>query len=78
MDEYNTGMDPEVKRYFRKIISSLSYGLMWLMAVVTAGIFFHLAEISGGVMWYNLVFYGLALITFLLLLRCLYRVWGGK
>ena len=78
MDEYNTGMDPEVKRYFRKIISSLSFGLLWLMAVVTAGIFFHLGEVGDGMKWYNLVFYGAMVLTFVLLMRYLYRLWKRK
>jgi hypothetical protein len=42
MDEYNTGMDPEVKQYFRKIVKSFTAGLIWMIAVSTAGIFFRL------------------------------------
>src|ERR1041385_1643958 len=37
------GMDPEVKKYFRKIVYSFSYGMLWLTANVTAGIYFGLA-----------------------------------
>ena len=78
MDEYNTGMDPEVKRYFRKIISSLSMGLLWLMATATAGIFFHLGHVADGIRWYNILFYVLVLASFLLLIRHLYRLWGSS
>ena len=56
MDEYNSGMDPEVKRYFRKIINSFSAGLLWLVVIATAGIFFRLGEMGHGIHWYNIVF----------------------
>lgn len=75
MDEYNRGMGPEVTRYFRKIINSFSYGMMWLIAMATAGLFFGLALPEGGVQWYNIVFYLLALATLFLLIRYLYRTW---
>ena len=76
MDEYNSGMDPEVRRYFKKISSSLSVGLLWLLGIATAGIFFHLGDISEGVRWYNLLFYGLSIVTLILLIRYLYNTWG--
>ena len=74
--EQQGGMDPEVKRYFRKIINSFSYGLLWLMAMVTAGLFFKLGIIEDGVQWYHFLFYGLVLVTFVLLIRYLYRLWS--
>ena len=75
MDEYNSGMDPEVRKYFGKIIRSFFWFLAWLMAVVTAGLFFKLGEINNGLKWYNLVFYFLAAISFILLVRRLYHTW---
>jgi len=78
MDEYNSGMDPEVSRYFRKILNSFSVALFWLLSVATAGLFFGLALVRNGLRWYNLLFYALFLLTFGLLLRYLYRVWGKK
>ena len=36
------GWDPEVKRYLKKIIQTISWGLLWLMAGVTGGIYFEL------------------------------------
>lgn len=73
--EHQNGFDPEVKRYFRKIINSFSFSLLWLMGIVTAGLFFKLAIVSEGVRWYHFIFYGLVLVTFVLLIRYLYRVW---
>ena len=75
MDEYNTGMDPEVKRYFRKIIRSFSMGLLWLIVISTAGLFFDLGPVYHGVKWYNILFYSLAIISLFALLYYFYRVW---
>lgn len=75
MDEYERGMDPEVKKYFRKIMNSFSAGLLWMMAVATAGIYFRLGLIRNEIAWYTILFYALSLITFLILIRYLYRIW---
>lgn len=75
MDEYNSGMDREVKIYFRKIMTSFSAGLFWLLLAVTAGLFFKLGYLNQGWHWYNGLFYGLLLVSFVMLVRFYYRVW---
>jgi NADH:ubiquinone oxidoreductase subunit 3 (subunit A) len=76
MDEYNTGMDPEVKRYFRKIMKTFSVGLLWMMVTGTAGFFFGLAIIRDGLRWYNLVFYFFFLLTLAAMIFYFYKIWG--
>lgn len=78
MDEYNTGMDPEVKQYFRKIVKSFTAGLVWMMTVFTAGIFFRLGYVRDGARWYNIVFYIFSLVSLFLLLRYLYFLWKDE
>jgi len=78
MDEYNSGMDPEIKRYFRRIINSFSVGLLWLIAVSTLGLFFRLGIVNKGPRWYNVIFYLVFLASFILLIRYYYRVWKKK
>lgn len=78
MDEYNRGMDPEVRQYFRKIMNSFSMGILWLLSMATAGLFFDLAIIHNGVKWYNIVFYGLVLVSFMGLVYYFYKTWGKK
>jgi len=75
MDEYNSGMDPEMKRYFRKILSSFSWGAMWLISVSTLGIFFQLGFVAEGIKWYNILFYIILISSLALLLRYYYRMW---
>ena len=69
------GWDPEVKKYFQKIISSFSFGLMWLMSCVTAGLYFGLAYRKDVPLLYNILFYAGLLLTLFLLLRYYYRLW---
>jgi hypothetical protein len=75
MDEYNSGMDPEMKRYFRKIVNSFSWGALWLISIATLGIFFQLGFVGGGIKWYNVLFYLILMVSLLLLLRYYYKMW---
>ena len=76
MDEFSRGMEPEVKRYFKRIMNSFFIASFWLLAVSTAGLFFQLAYIHDGIKWYNIVFYLLALLSFAWLILYLYRTWS--
>lgn len=78
MDEYNQGWDPEVKRYFRKIVNSFVAFATWLLFIATLGLFLRMAYVIGEWHWHNTVFYSFLLITFSLLLFFLYRVWRKK
>ena len=67
------GWDKEVKTYFRKILSTISWGFIWTMVNLVAGIYFRLAwhpnRIVAG------VFYMFCLISLGFLLRYYYRLW---
>ena len=75
MDEYNSGMDPEIKRLFKKIVQSFSWGALWLLAIATLGIFFQFAIINNGIRWYNIVFYIVFGSSLFLLIRYYYKEW---
>ena len=66
------GSDPEVKKFFLRIINTVSWGLLWLMACATAGLYFQLAYERG---IYTIIFYVLMAITFFLLLRYFFKIW---
>ena len=69
------GWDPEVKKFFRKIISSFSFGLLWLISVVTAGLYFGLAHRDDLPILYNILFYVFLVVSLFALLRYLYKLW---
>ncbi len=78
MDEYNTGMDPEVRRFFRKIMATVGAGLLWIMLMAVAGLYFKLGYFVNGLDWYNGIFYFVFFITLILVLRFLYNVWRRR
>lgn len=69
------GWDPEVKRYFRKIINSFSLGLLWLMSSATAGLYFRLAYRPDIPRVFNILFYAGLALSLGLLLRYYYHTW---
>ena len=75
MDEYNTGMDPEVKIYFRKIMKSFAAGLLWFIVVSTLAFSFKMAYIKEAVSWQNIVFYILLVVTLVAMIYYLLKVW---
>jgi hypothetical protein len=70
------GWDPEVKKYFQKILNTIFVGLLWMVAVATAGIRYELAWQTAEKSSISVyIFYAIAVITFLLLLRYYYKLW---
>ncbi len=73
--QYERGWDPQVKKLFVRILNSVSWGLLWMIACATAGLYFKLGYIDGQPIAYPIIFYTVAFITLLLLLRYLRRTW---
>ena len=69
------GWDPQVRKYFRKILNSIGYGLAWMFACMIAGIYYRLGYAGDHPVWYTLLFYILATVTLLLLVRYLFKTW---
>jgi membrane protein YdbS with pleckstrin-like domain len=78
MDEYNQGMDPEMRKYFWKIVYSFSFGLVWMLTMAMSGLYFRLAIIEVSIRWYNIVFYIVFLSTLILLIRYFFKSWKHK
>jgi len=72
------GWDPEVKKYFIRLINSISLGLLWIMGVLTAGIYYKLAYSNEKPVVCIILFYLLAATTLLLLIRYWYNTWKTK
>ncbi|HWJ29069.1 MAG TPA: hypothetical protein VNS32_21170 [Flavisolibacter sp.] len=77
MDEYNSGMDPELIRYFKKIMNSFSVLILWLLSMATLGLFFGFGIIYNYVHWYNVLFYVIFLASLGGMVYYLYRTWRG-
>ena len=74
----SSGWDTDIKNYFRKIMRTFGLGLLWMLSVATAGIYFRLGELNDGIRWYNILFYILAIVTFVLLIRQLLKLWNTE
>jgi hypothetical protein len=70
------GMDPEVARYFKKILRSLFAFLMWLFINVTVGIYFELAYSKNYSSFIHVLFFGWLVLSLVLLLWYMYKTWG--
>ncbi|MES1198337.1 MAG: hypothetical protein ABUL41_03575 [Chitinophagaceae bacterium] len=69
------GWDPEVKKFFHKILNSIFGGILWLLACATAGIYFQLAYAGTRPLIYTILFYTGMAISLALLIRWLYLTW---
>ena len=74
------GMDKEVKKYFRKILYSISWALILLIAALTFGLYYKLALIGKNPILYNILFYSFFLIGLVCLVYYLVKTWknGGR
>jgi len=70
--------DPEVKKFFLKILNSISLGLFWLMACATAGLYYELGYTNGKPVIYTILFYAGMLISLFFLVRYLYNTWKSN
>lgn len=70
--------DPGVKKFFVKILNSISLTICWMMAAVLAGIYYDLGTANGKPVIYTIIFYVATLLTLLLLIRYLYKTWKSS
>lgn len=70
--------DPGVKKFFVKILNSISLTICWMMAAVLAGIYYELGDANGKPVIYTIIFYVATLLTLLLLIRYLYKTWKSS
>lgn len=67
--------DKDVRKYFRKILYSISWGLIWMVAFIKLGIYNGLAFIDGKPILYNILFYFFISLALAVLIRYYYRTW---
>lgn len=74
MAEKQKNWDPGVKKFFLNILSSVSLGTAWLMTFIMAGIYYELAFFNSKPI-YSVLFYAVMLISLILLVRYLIKIW---
>ncbi|CAN5304141.1 hypothetical protein BH09BAC2_BH09BAC2_04880 [soil metagenome] len=68
-------MEPEVKNFLAKIATSASVAILWLLFNSTVGIGFDMAFFNGTPKLINWIFYLWFVLSFLFLVRYLFRKW---
>lgn len=68
------GWDPDVKRFFVRILNTISLGTLWLMLAVAGGLYFKLAYDTDHPIG-MIIYYIIILVTLFFLIRHLYKIW---
>ncbi|RYY41465.1 MAG: hypothetical protein EOO08_01610 [Chitinophagaceae bacterium] len=76
MDEFDRGMEPEVRRYLKKVLNTLFVGLFWMIFMAFLGLYFGWAIPFGGhVDGFNIAFYILFAVSLAGLVWYYWRIW---
>jgi hypothetical protein len=73
-----SSLEPEVKDFLKKIVSSVFLGLVWLMLSMTFGIYFGFIFIEEKISAANILFYSIFFISFIFLIRFYVKTWKKK
>ncbi len=68
-------MEPEVKEFLRRVITTLSIGLLWMVINSTAGIMYGYAFFEHGIKLGNILFYIWFLASLTMLIWYMYKLW---
>jgi ABC-type glycerol-3-phosphate transport system permease component len=71
-------IDPDVTKYFRRIVRTLTAGLVWMVLQVLGGIMPGYAFVEDRFTWMNALYYLFFLLSLGVLLYYFYRLWGKK
>jgi hypothetical protein len=73
-----SGVEPEVKDFLKRIVSSVFLGLFWLMLSMTFGIYFGFLFISEKISLGNILFYAIFFISLFFLIKFYLKTWKKK
>lgn len=71
-------IEPETRRYLKKIFLTLAYCVSWLFANVVIGLIFEFAYLDEGIAVKNIIYYLVSATLLVLLIRWLVITWGGS
>lgn len=68
-------MEPGIKEFFKRIVTSISLLILWMVINVTLGIKYNLGFFEDHIHWYNIVFYLWLVSSFILLVWIYKKIW---
>ena len=70
-----SGWDPDIKKYFTRLLNAISVALAWLIAVFTAGIYFKLGWMGNYPLIFTILYYAVAVVTLFFVIRYMKGLW---
>lgn len=68
-------MEDETRAFLILIVNSIATVLLWMIANMVVGIYIGFAFFEGSPSWKNIVYYVIAFVTFILLIKRLRNKW---
>jgi hypothetical protein len=68
-------MEPGIREFFKRIVTTLSLLILWMMINLTIGIKYNCAFFETKIHWYNIVFYVWLITSFIALTWFCIKIW---
>ena len=68
-------MEPEIREFFRRIVTSLSLLILWMIINLTLGIKLNFAFFETKIRWYNIAFYIWLTASLVVLIWLCLKIW---
>ena len=73
-----SGMEPEAQEFLKRIVQTVSMGMLFLLLHMTFGLYLNWGFFEGSPTIGNLIYYIVFLASFAGLIYFYYRLWKGK
>jgi hypothetical protein len=73
-----SGMEPEAQEFLKRIVQTVSMGILFLLLHMTFGIYLNWGFFKGSPTIGNIIYYIVFLASFAGLIYFYYRLWKGK
>jgi NADH:ubiquinone oxidoreductase subunit 3 (subunit A) len=71
-------MEPEVRAFLKRILQTISMGMLFLLLHMTFGIYFNWAFFEGSIRLINIIYYIVLLASLAGLIYYYYRLWNEE
>ena len=69
-------MEPGIREFFKRLVTTISLLILWMMINVTIGIKYNYAFYDESIRWYNIVFYLWLIVSFVVLIWFYFKLWS--
>ncbi|HMO32778.1 MAG TPA: hypothetical protein PKE63_09630 [Lacibacter sp.] len=73
-----SGIEPEVRDFLKRVLQTVSMGMVFLLLHMTFGLYFNWAFFEGSIRTGNVVYYVIFLASLAGLIYYYYRLWKGR